>query len=118
MWCLAHRLELAIKDALKGSFFDLIDEMLLRLYYFYEKSLKKCRQLEDITDQLKECLSMDSACKGKRPIRASGSRWIAHKLGAMKRILSKFGAYTNHLASLSQDSTFKSADRAKIVGYY
>ena len=31
MWCMAHRLELAIKDALKGSFFDNIDEMLLSL---------------------------------------------------------------------------------------
>ena len=29
MWCLAHRLELAIKDALKGSTFDEINEMLL-----------------------------------------------------------------------------------------
>ena len=29
IWCLAHRLELAMKDALKGTRFDLIDEMLL-----------------------------------------------------------------------------------------
>ena len=40
MWCLAHRLELAVKDALKKSSFDFIDEMLLRLYYLYEKSPK------------------------------------------------------------------------------
>lgn len=39
-WCLAHRVELAVKDALKGTSFDLIDEMLLRLYYIYEKSPK------------------------------------------------------------------------------
>ena len=31
MWCMAHRLELAIKDALKGTTFDEINEMLLRL---------------------------------------------------------------------------------------
>ena len=36
----------------------------------------------------------------------------------MKHILSQYGVYTNHLASLSQDTTMKSADRAKIVGYY
>ena len=36
----------------------------------------------------------------------------------MKRILSKFGAYTNHLAALSQDSALKSIDRAKMKGYY
>ena len=53
-----------------------------------------------------------------RPISTSGTQWIAHKLGAMTRILSQYGVYTNHLASLSQDTTMKSADRAKIVGYY
>ena len=40
MWCMAHRLELAIKDALKGTSFDLVNEMLLRIY---DKSAKKCR---------------------------------------------------------------------------
>ena len=42
-WCLAHRLELSLKDALKHAFFSTIDEMLMHLYYLYEKSLKKCR---------------------------------------------------------------------------
>ena len=45
-WCLAHRVELAVKDSLKRKLFDDIDEMLLRLYYIYEKSPKKCRGLE------------------------------------------------------------------------
>ena len=27
-WCLAHRLELAVKDALKGTYFTTIDELL------------------------------------------------------------------------------------------
>ena len=30
-WCLAHRLELSIKDVLNASFFKNIDEMLLQL---------------------------------------------------------------------------------------
>ena len=46
MWCLAHRLQLAIKDALTGTFFDSLDEMPLSLYYLYQKSPKKCRELE------------------------------------------------------------------------
>ena len=116
MWCLAHRLELAIKDALKGTSFDQIDEMLLRLYYIYERSPKKCRQLEEIVTHLKGCLSIDEG--GVKPVRASGSRWIGHKWGAMKRILSKFGAYTNHLATLSEDVTTRPADRSKLKGYY
>ena len=36
----------------------------------------------------------------------------------MKRVLSKYGAYTNHLATLSEDSTVNAADRAKLRGYY
>lgn len=28
-WCLAHRLELALKDALKNTFFAQVDDMLL-----------------------------------------------------------------------------------------
>jgi hypothetical protein len=72
MWCLAHRLELAIKDALRGTFFDSIDELLLRLYYVYEKSPKKCRELETIVSDLRECFEFDD--NGVKPVRASGSR--------------------------------------------
>ena len=82
MWCLAHRLELSVKDALKSTFFNQIDEMLLRLYYIYEKSPKKCRELEDVIIELKKCIEFDD--EGTRPVRASGSRWVTHKLSAMK----------------------------------
>ena len=41
MWCLAHRLELAIKDALVGTSFDLINELLLRLYTTFMKIPRK-----------------------------------------------------------------------------
>ena len=56
MWCLAHCLELAIKDALRDSCFDSVDDMHLRLYYLYEKSPKKCRELEGIMDDLKNLI--------------------------------------------------------------
>ena len=115
MWCLAHRVELAIKDALSHTSFELIDEMLLRLYYIYEKSPKKCRQLVEIIDDLKNCLTFDD--KGIKPVRASGSRWVTHKINAMKRVLSKYGAYTNHLTALSEDSSVKSNDQVKLRGY-
>ena len=61
MRCLAHRSELAIKDALKDTAFDAIDEFLLRLYYLYEKSSKTCRELEDIITDLKECMTLESS---------------------------------------------------------
>ena len=106
MWCMAHRLELAIKDALKGTFFTDIDEMLLRLYYLYEKSPKRCRELEDIITDLKDCMCFDDA--GVKPVRARGSRWVTHKLNAMKQVISKsdeidiIGALTGVLQTLQE----------------
>ena len=72
MWCLAHRLELAIKDALTCTFFDSLDEMLLRLYYLYQKSPKKCRELERVITDFKECFEFDD--EGVRPVGACGTR--------------------------------------------
>ena len=70
MWCLAHRLELAIKDALKTTYFDSVDGMFLNLYLLYSKSPKKCRQLEEVIAELKECLALVDS--GSKPIRACG----------------------------------------------
>ena len=117
MWCLAHRVELALKDALKHTAFGLVEDMLTRLYYIpvYEKSPIKCRELEEVISDLQQCVVFDDA--GTKPIRASGSRWISHKLNAMKRVLAKYGAYTSHLIALTTDVSVKDADRAKLRGY-
>ena len=53
---------------------------------------------------------------GTRPVRVSGFRWASHKLDAMRQVLSKYGACTNHLATLSEDSSVKAIDRSKIRG--
>ena len=65
---------------------------------------------------MKECLQFQDC--GVKPIRASGSRWISHKLAAITHALYKYGAYTYHLATLSEDSSVNSRDRAKLRGYY
>ena len=66
MWCLAHWLELAIKDTLTGTVFDHIDDMLTHL--FYSKSPKKCREIHNIITDLKPCLTFND--NGIKPIRA------------------------------------------------
>lgn len=116
MWCLGHRLELAIKGALQRTSFDLVDDMLLRLYLLYEKSSKKCRELQEIVTELRECFHLEG--KGMCPIRANGTQWVSHKYNALKRILMNYGAYTSHLASLSVDTSVKSVDREKLKCYY
>ena len=81
-WCYCHRLELACRDSLSSSLFKEIDEMLLRLYYLYEKSPKKCRELLDLVIDLKEVFVFPEG--GNLPVRAQGSRWISHKLKALQ----------------------------------
>ena len=89
--------------------------MLLRLYYIYEKSPKKCHDLEEIINDLQQFIQFDDA--GIKPVRASGSHWVSHKLSAMKQVISKFGVYSSHLIALSEDVSIKPADRAKLRGY-
>ena len=84
MWCLAHRLRLSIKDVLTGTVFDHVDDMLLRLFYLYNKSAKQCMEIQDIISDLQQCLSFDD--NGVKPIRASGTRWVSHKIIAMKHV--------------------------------
>jgi len=56
MWCLAHRLELSLKDVFCGTLFSTIYEILLRIYYIYSKAPQKCRQLKQVIEELKACL--------------------------------------------------------------
>ena len=90
-WCsYPHRLELACKDALCSDLFTVIDEMLLRLYYIYEKSPQKCRELTDIADDLKEVYNFGKG--GDKPVRSHGSRLISHKRKSLLRITNRYGA--------------------------
>ena len=114
-WCYAHWLELACNDAFSNRLFCDIDEMLLRLYYLYEKSTKKCRDLSDLIYDLKQVYELPEG--GNLPVRASGSRWITHKRKALQRVVDQYGAYLNHLATLTEDKSIKSADRQHLKGY-
>ena len=67
---MAHRPELSLKDALQGSCFTQVDEMLLRFYYLSENSPKKLRQLRELYDIYKLLFQFKES--GVRPKRASG----------------------------------------------
>ena len=114
-WCFAHRLELACKNALCSPLFKSIEEMLLRLYYLYEKSPKKVRELMDIITDLKEVFELPSG--GNIPVRSHGSRWIGHKHKALQRVLDRYGAYITHLTALTEDTSVKPDDKARLKGY-
>jgi len=97
-WCYAYCLELASKYALTSSLFSDIDEMLLHLFYLYEKSPKKTRELEEVVKDLREVYEFPKS--GNKPIHSQGSRWIKHK---RKALVDRYGAYISHLIALSED---------------
>ena len=82
-WCVAHRLELSLKDGLTGTEFDDVDNMILNLYYIYKKSPKKLRQLKDL------CELYDVAETGCRPKRGSGKLSLISTYKNSTRILSE-----------------------------
>ena len=96
-------------------------DMLMRAYYLYEKSPKKCHELDEVVASLRECLEKDemyiSRTKGNRPLRACGTRFVSHKVAAINRFIERYGAYINHLISLTEDSSVKPADKQKLKGY-
>ena len=105
-WCYAHRLELACKGAFTSTLFKDIEEMLLRLYYLYHKSPKKCRDLVTVINDLKEVFELSRG--GNLPICSQGSRWIDHKRKV--RVIDRYGAYVRHLLTLTEDTSLKSED--------
>ena len=115
VWCIAHRLELALKDAFSRTYFKEIDDCLLKLYYLYEKSPKRLRGLQELSNIYKDSLEFVEG--SVKPKRASGTRWIIHKLNALKVLVDKFGIFIQHLESCSSDTSVKADDRAKLKGY-
>jgi len=73
-WCLSHQVKLAVKGGLKSTYFDKIDNLLLKMYYLYEKSPKMCQQLQDVIENLKASFGEAEVLKGgTRPLRAHGT---------------------------------------------
>ena len=90
-----HRLELGVKDAFTGiKAFEDVDELLLKLYYFYQKSPKRLRDLRSFAEEFGESVP--------KPTKACGTRWINHKWSAMKIALENYGKYIGHLREASK----------------
>ena len=51
--------------------------------------------------------------RGNRPVRACGTRFVAHKVAALGRLLDRYGGYVAHLTTLIEDPHVKSVDKEK-----
>ena len=99
IWCFSHQFELALKDALK-EFIKPVATSLIHLFYLYKKSSKKHRELKNFYHLLEGQFEMYGA--GVQPLKATGTRWIDHKIAAMGCIIEKFGLKICSILSIQQ----------------
>ena len=106
--CFNHRIELALKDAFEKTFFSKIENMLTKLYYLYQKSPKRYRELKELSEAYEKTIT--------KPAKAHGTRWIDHKFRAMTKVLSNYGVNIAHLESLSQTDA-QALKRSELEGH-
>ena len=95
--CLAHRLELCFKDAIKREkLFDKADTLLVGLYYLYKKSYKQKKSLMDTFALLK--------MKPILPPRVGGTRWLGHLSHALSVFFQGYEAFVAQLSNNSHES--------------
>ena len=94
IWCFSHRLELALKDALK-EFIKPVDTSLMHLFYLYKKSSKKHQELKNFYHLLEGQFEMYSA--GVWPLKATGTRWIDHKIRFIHTAFGAFHRYSKEI---------------------
>ncbi|XP_062616970.1 zinc finger protein 862-like isoform X1 [Saccostrea cucullata] len=110
--CLAHRLELAYKDALKGIKIGekVVSGLLLGLYYFYHNSPLNRANLKESY----KTLGIDM----KMPTRVGGTRWVGHVLLALKNMFHGYAAIKQHLYQLAFGSGVQAIAKSKALGLY
>ena len=108
VWCLAHRLELAVKDCFKGTYLTTVIETLVSIYYFYKGSAKRMKEADEIAEIMEE--------QFKKPEKANGTRWVDHKLRAVTKLIMNWKIIVMHLMSYAEDKSNKGEDRAKAKG--
>ena len=110
-WCFGHRLELALKDALK-TYMETVNKTLIHLCYLYTKSSQKHLELKNLY-MLKDEFQMYHY--GVRPMNAIGRGWIDHKLQAIDRLIEKYGLYCVNIRELILTTT-NSKEKATLEG--
>ena len=108
--CVAHKLELAVLDGIKDvQYFADLTEMLKGLYKHYHYSAKALRELEELSNVMKE------SCN--RPVNVTGSRWVPHNFRALKVVCKKYRVIHAHMhqTAVAGNSSATMQGRAKNV---
>ena len=110
--CMAHRLELSLKDAAStNSCYKKLDGLLLGMYYFYNNSALNRANLKASYESLHKPPLM--------PTRVGGTRWVSHILMALDHFLRGYAPIVQHLEQVqSPDSVgVRGEQKAKQSGH-
>ena len=114
IWCFSYQLELALKDVL-NDYMEPVETPLMYLLYLYKLSFKKHRERKILYELLQAQFEMFSA--EVRPLKTSWTLCIDHKIGAMGRLIKKFGLYIMHLQNVIT-ATHSSKDMSTLEGKF
>lgn len=107
--CVAHRLELSVKDSLKAvNSTNHFESFITKLYTLYHQSYKNQRELEEAASGVQETLRKIT------PI--FSIRWVASSFRAVKAVWHDFAALSQHFQTASEDQSRNGKDRSKYVG--
>lgn len=89
--CCAHRIELAIKDVSTDiDFFKSLEGILVDLYRLYHKSPLYWSELQQVGEMLQ--------VKVVKPVKLTGTRWVAHRERALKILLDGWQGFVVHVS--------------------
>ncbi|KAK3094070.1 hypothetical protein FSP39_023772 [Pinctada imbricata] len=115
--CMAHRLELCLKDACKSVhlFNKVLNTLIMGLFYFYHNSSLNRSTLMNTFEVLK---GDDPKEKLLLPTKAGGTRWIGHHHRALTNIVTSYKYIVTHLSQLKETGERVSADsKSKATAY-
>ena len=96
--CMAHRLELSLKDVLKKIplYQKVVGTLLKGLFYFYHNSALNMAMLRNAYKALKQ-----DGEKLLIPTRTDGTRWVGHQLLAVKNVLTSYKFIVGHMEQVT-----------------
>uniref|UniRef100_A0AAZ1X1X8 C17orf113 probable zinc finger domain-containing protein n=1 Tax=Oreochromis aureus TaxID=47969 RepID=A0AAZ1X1X8_OREAU len=107
--CVAHKLELAVLDSVKGcEYLVKFEDTLKTIFKMYYYSPKKRRELTEISELLNERLAHFSGLKS--------TRWLPSRLRCLKAVEKNYTPTVVHMENMAEGSDVKAEDAAKAKG--
>ncbi|KAI2645894.1 Zinc finger protein 862 [Labeo rohita] len=107
--CVAHKLELAVLDSVKGcEYLVKFEDTLKTIFKMYYYSPKKRRELTEISELLNEKMAHFSGLKN--------TRWLPSRLRCLKAVEKNYTPTVVHMENMAEGSDIKSEDAAKAKG--